>query len=1220
MCSRQHAEYKYTREPLIVEVAHPKHLATTPRAEFEPHLSVLPKVPSSMLHATACIPLPQRVSTSLICICILPFSFSTSHYSHFCGSHSIVPRFRTSTTRPPNAPMLDPHPVIYISSDEEDGPARADRFPHLLEATPATASPRTVLDLSRPDLAVQLPRLGELLDTQPVKKRRLHALDGSSDRPHSLDDSPMVIDLSDEDVERASGNAPDSVEDTIASVLQAHNAALSSLDGLLAPNDAPDNLLENPFPVFSHSPSAVPETVQAAPADNYNAWTSSGPAESPIAIEDDEDDDDLMVLDAAEAARTGKFKPSTFSTSPSYVMPGSFNQPAPVLHIEEHPPANQHRLALQTELQLAQRERSILLDKLNSMKSKRAQEVYHLELLHKEILKKQNNEKTLVMNTSDSLVKHQLGIEIREDLHAMRNIHATVARYNEEIRRLDDLMHANGRRINSIVPLLTGHHSQPIQPANNYLPYIPRPINNGFAHNVYAPREDVDLQDLLNNIRDDEETEDGMELTPAELSISLMKHQRIGLSWLLRMENSKSKGGILADDMGLGKTVQAIALIMSHKSEDSSCKTTLVVGPVSLLRQWAAEIESKVKRDTKVKIAVYHGSDKRKLSNFRAMKQFDVVMTSYGTLSSEFKKHYRSAIEEAKVSKDQNVLPDENAGGTDYVSPFFASESNFYRIILDEAQNIKNKLSIASKAVSRIKSTYRFCLSGTPMQNNVDELYPILRFLRIRPYDDQARFNKDISVPIKSKSSQYDEVDRTQSMKKLRALLRAILLRRTKDSLIDGKPILSLPDKHVLEDYVVMGSEETTYYKDLEAGIQKRAKKLLAEMKRGTSSSILTLLLRLRQACLHSFLVEIGQLNQADKDAHPSLTPANWQSMYNHVVSFSRNTVERIKSDLHQGNVDRKEDLIANNDVQDDPNDETMFTCPICFDVLGYESIVLFAGCGHMICENCVENYFERFEVGDESTQGKRVASCFSCSRNIKESELIDYNIFHKIYHEDYSYERLSTHYAVYSSNGKMTNPQKVQHLVREAGGFTASAKIEKAIDLMSDIFEKYPDEKIILFSQFTGFFDLMKLVLDKQGIEFLRYDGSMSIDSKNNTIKEFYQGNKRLLMLSLRAGNVGLTLTCASHVIIMDPFWNPFVEEQAMDRAYRIGQQREVYVHRILIEGTIERRIMDLQTKKKEIINAALDEKGMQGVSRLGRRELGFLFGLNTLEEDNQG
>ena len=176
---------------------------------------------------------------------------------------------------------------------------------------------------------------------------------------------------------------------------------------------------------------------------------------------------------------------------------------------------------------------------------------------------------------------------------------------------------------------------------------------------------------------------------------------------------------------------------------------------------------------------------------------------------------------------------------------------------MDEAQAIKNKLGLASRAVTYLKATYRFCLTGTPMQNNIEELYPIIRFLKIQPYCVEEKFKADISVPLKNKTNNYDEYDMRKSMKKLRALLRAILLRRTKDSLIDGKPILNLPEKHIASDYVTLENEELDYYQSIEEGIQKVARKMLASNIR--NGGVLTMLLRLRQACCHSYLVEIGQ-------------------------------------------------------------------------------------------------------------------------------------------------------------------------------------------------------------------------------------------------------------------------------------------------------------------------------------------------------------------------
>ena len=101
--------------------------------------------------------------------------------------------------------------------------------------------------------------------------------------------------------------------------------------------------------------------------------------------------------------------------------------------------------------------------------------------------------------------------------------------------------------------------------------------------------------------------------------------------------------------------------------------------------------------------------------------------------------------------------------------------------------------------------------------------------------------------------------------------------------------------------------------------------------------------------------------------------------------------------------------------------------------------------------------------------------------------------------------------------------------------------------------------------------------------------------------------------MVSLKAGNAGLNLIAASQVIILDPFWNPYVEEQAIDRAHRIGQQKPVRVHRILIPNTVEDRILALQDKKRELIEAALDEKASASIARLGVAELGFLFDVPT-------
>ncbi len=172
------------------------------------------------------------------------------------------------------------------------------------------------------------------------------------------------------------------------------------------------------------------------------------------------------------------------------------------------------------------------------------------------------------------------------------------------------------------------------------------------------------------------------------------------------------------------------------------------------------------------------------------------------------------------------------------------------------------------------------------------------------------------------------------------------------------------------------------------------------------------------------------------------------------------------------------------------------------------------------------------------------------------------------------------------------------------------SAKVTKCVELL----EQFHNEghKTIIFSQFVSLLDLLQVPIEDNKWKCLRYDGSMSADARNDAINSFTdKPNQNIMLISLKAGNAGLNLTAASRVIILDPFWNPFIEMQAVDRAYRIGQQKEVEVHRILIENTVEDRIIELQEKKRALVEAALDEGANKSIGRLGERELAFLFGV---------
>lgn len=173
-----------------------------------------------------------------------------------------------------------------------------------------------------------------------------------------------------------------------------------------------------------------------------------------------------------------------------------------------------------------------------------------------------------------------------------------------------------------------------------------------------------------------------------------------------------------------------------------------------------------------------------------------------------------------------------------------------------------------------------------------------------------------------------------------------------------------------------------------------------------------------------------------------------------------------------------------------------------------------------------------------------------------------------------------------------------------------SSAKVDKCMELLKNFHAE--DEKTIIFSQFVTFLDLLQVPIGEEKWKCERYDGSINSKRRNEAISRFTQDpDCKIMLISLKAGNAGLNLVAASRVIILDPFWNPFIEMQAVDRAYRIGQQKEVQVHRILVQETVEDRIMQLQEQKKKLVESALDEGAMKSVGRLDERQLGFLFGL---------
>jgi SNF2 family DNA or RNA helicase len=179
--------------------------------------------------------------------------------------------------------------------------------------------------------------------------------------------------------------------------------------------------------------------------------------------------------------------------------------------------------------------------------------------------------------------------------------------------------------------------------------------------------------------------------------------------------------------------------------------------------------------------------------------------------------------------------------------------------------------------------------------------------------------------------------------------------------------------------------------------------------------------------------------------------------------------------------------------------------------------------------------------------------------------------------------------------------------LLREEVRFpNVSVKLE---ELVREIEENTGDHKAIVFSQFTSMLHLIREELLERGIAFLYLDGSLAAEARKAAVEQFQQEDTaRVFLISLKAGGVGLTLTAADYVYLVDPWWNPAAEQQAIDRTHRIGQDKKVFAYRMICKDTVEEKILQLQEKKRSLAaDLVADETGI--VKQLTHEDVAYLF-----------
>lgn len=624
----------------------------------------------------------------------------------------------------------------------------------------------------------------------------------------------------------------------------------------------------------------------------------------------------------------------------------------------------------------------------------------------------------------------------------------------------------------------------------------------------------------------------------------------------------KPLGGILADMMGLGKTLSILSLITSTPRESlewdvtqpvqpasanqnrkqnhnafeppkaaslpltpvkRNSKATLLVCPLSTIANWEEQIKQHIKPGT-LSYHIYHGP--HRIKDLRQLVKHDLVITTYGSVSSELN---------SRSANKPGFHPLEEIG--------------WFRIVLDEAHMIREQSTLQFKAICRLQANRRWAVTGTPVQNKLEDLGSLLAFLRVQPFHDRNMFNAHIIQPFKL----CDE----NIIPKLRILVDTITLRRMKDK-------IDLPPRRDETIKLQMSAEERRMYDVFQKDAELRVKVIAGQNERMVGGKsyihILQAILRLRLFCsagpnllkaddlrlLEGSSSDVPiDIDSDDDDDKPVLTESKAYDMFN------------LMQDTNGDNCitcNQKLGAKEGGDIESERQEEVMGYMTPCF---------------HLLCTSCIKIY-----------QG-----ICACGESIDNTVAL----------------RISKAAEEHDAHGRANESANVKGIQPLSAPYTKMAYLISELTMWKEKSIANPDEppyKSVVFSQWTTNLDIIQAALVNAGITLTRLDGKMTRLARTRAMDSFRDDpDVQVILVSITAGGLGLNLTTGNSVYIMEPLFNPAAEAQAVDRVHRLGQKREVYCKRLLMEDSFEEKMRELQEKKMKLASISMDrDKGEGG------------------------